>query len=124
MRRSLTTTTAAAATVDSSSFAQRIRDLPKDLPGTNIKKHVSQVSYNSLTLSDFSFQQHTMQLCFIIAHADAVTQVSSPKFVFLFLFSVHSYHATCTARILLYPNFCCCCFSSRAVWMYLYGSIA
>ncbi|KAK3194773.1 hypothetical protein Dsin_026083 [Dipteronia sinensis] len=28
--------------VDSSSFAQRIRDLPKDLPGTNIKKDVSQ----------------------------------------------------------------------------------
>ncbi|KAK2650270.1 hypothetical protein Ddye_017759 [Dipteronia dyeriana] len=28
--------------VDSSSFAQRIRDLPKDLPGTNIKRDVSQ----------------------------------------------------------------------------------
>lgn len=27
----------------SSSFAQRLRDLPKDLPGTNIKKEVSQV---------------------------------------------------------------------------------
>ncbi|CAK8542393.1 unnamed protein product [Lathyrus sativus] len=41
MRRFLTTTT--ATSVDSSSFAQRIRDLPKDLPGTNIKKHVSQL---------------------------------------------------------------------------------
>jgi len=40
MRRLLTTT---ATSADSSSFAQRIRDLPKDLPGTNIKKHVSQV---------------------------------------------------------------------------------
>ncbi|KAK1558823.1 hypothetical protein Q3G72_007116 [Acer saccharum] len=28
--------------VDSPSFAQRIRDLPKDLPGTNIKKDVTQ----------------------------------------------------------------------------------
>ncbi|KAK2992627.1 hypothetical protein RJ640_023937 [Escallonia rubra] len=28
---------------DSSSFVQRIRDLPKDLPGTNIKKEVSQL---------------------------------------------------------------------------------
>lgn len=26
-----------------SSFAQRIRDLPKDLPGTNIRKDASQV---------------------------------------------------------------------------------
>lgn len=41
MRRLLTTT--AATSADSSSFAQRIRDLPKDLPGTNIKKHVSQL---------------------------------------------------------------------------------
>ncbi|KAK7340270.1 hypothetical protein VNO77_20972 [Canavalia gladiata] len=32
-----------ATIVDSPSFAQRIRDLPKDLPGTNIKKHVSQL---------------------------------------------------------------------------------
>nr|AQZ26214.1 beta-cyanoalanine synthase [Medicago sativa]QDQ03584.1 cysteine synthase [Medicago sativa] len=40
MRRLMTTT---ATSVDSSSFAQRIRDLPKDLPGTNIKKHVSQL---------------------------------------------------------------------------------
>lgn len=29
--------------VDSPSFVQRIRDLPKDLPGTNIKKEVSQL---------------------------------------------------------------------------------
>ncbi|KAJ7951158.1 Cysteine synthase [Quillaja saponaria] len=29
--------------IDSPSFAQRIRDLPKDLPATNIKKHVSQL---------------------------------------------------------------------------------
>ncbi|KAG4992688.1 hypothetical protein JHK87_026145 [Glycine soja] len=34
--------TTTAAIVDSPSLAQRIRDLPKDLPGTNIKKHVSQ----------------------------------------------------------------------------------
>ncbi|GAU37782.1 hypothetical protein TSUD_158630 [Trifolium subterraneum] len=40
MKRLLTTT---ATNVDSSSFAQRIRDLPKDLPSTNIKKHVSQL---------------------------------------------------------------------------------
>ncbi|AES80214.1 putative cysteine synthase, L-3-cyanoalanine synthase [Medicago truncatula] len=40
MRRLMTTT---ATSADSSSFAQRIRDLPKDLPGTNIKKHVSQL---------------------------------------------------------------------------------
>ncbi|XP_045793139.1 bifunctional L-3-cyanoalanine synthase/cysteine synthase 1, mitochondrial isoform X1 [Trifolium pratense] len=39
-KRLLTTT---AINVDSSSFAQRIRDLPKDLPSTNIKKHVSQL---------------------------------------------------------------------------------
>ncbi|XP_020219483.1 bifunctional L-3-cyanoalanine synthase/cysteine synthase 1, mitochondrial [Cajanus cajan] len=32
-----------ATVVDSPSLAQRIRDLPKDLPGTNIKKHVSQL---------------------------------------------------------------------------------
>lgn len=31
------------APVDSSSFAQRLRDLPKDLPATNIKKDVSQL---------------------------------------------------------------------------------
>ncbi|KAI4328810.1 hypothetical protein L6164_021136 [Bauhinia variegata] len=29
-------------TIDSHSFAQRIRDLPKDLPGNNISKNVSQ----------------------------------------------------------------------------------
>ncbi|KAF7826070.1 bifunctional L-3-cyanoalanine synthase/cysteine synthase 1, mitochondrial [Senna tora] len=29
--------------IDSPSLAQRIRDLPKDLPATNIKKHVSQL---------------------------------------------------------------------------------
>jgi L-3-cyanoalanine synthase/cysteine synthase len=40
MKRLLATT---ATNVDSSSFSQRIRDLPKDLPGTNIKKHVSQL---------------------------------------------------------------------------------
>ncbi|KAK2415345.1 cysteine synthase [Trifolium repens] len=40
MKRLLATT---ATDVDSSSFSQRIRDLPKDLPGTNIKKHVSQL---------------------------------------------------------------------------------
>ncbi|WJX77233.1 CRISPR-associated protein 1 [Trifolium repens] len=40
MKRLLATT---ATNVNSSSFAQRIRDLPKDLPGTNIKKHVSQL---------------------------------------------------------------------------------
>ncbi|XP_047156356.1 bifunctional L-3-cyanoalanine synthase/cysteine synthase 1, mitochondrial [Vigna umbellata] len=32
-----------ATVVDSPSLAQRIRELPKDLPGTNIKKHVSQL---------------------------------------------------------------------------------
>ncbi|KAL2330276.1 hypothetical protein Fmac_017857 [Flemingia macrophylla] len=32
-----------ATVIDSPSLAQRIRDLPKDLPGTNIKKHVSQL---------------------------------------------------------------------------------
>nr|ACU23772.1 unknown [Glycine max] len=37
--------TTTAAIVDSPSLAQRIRDLPKDLPGTNIKKHVSQVVF-------------------------------------------------------------------------------
>ncbi|KAH9731894.1 Bifunctional L-3-cyanoalanine synthase/cysteine synthase C1 [Citrus sinensis] len=31
------------APVDSSSFAQRLRDLPKDLPATNIKRDVSQL---------------------------------------------------------------------------------
>lgn len=31
------------AAIDSSSFAQRLRDLPKDLPATNIKKDVSQL---------------------------------------------------------------------------------
>jgi L-3-cyanoalanine synthase/cysteine synthase len=34
---------AEAATVASASFAQRLRDLPKDLPGTKIKTRVSQV---------------------------------------------------------------------------------
>ncbi|OMO78757.1 Tryptophan synthase beta subunit-like PLP-dependent enzymes superfamily [Corchorus capsularis] len=29
--------------IDSPSFAQRLRDLPKDLPGTKIKKEVSQI---------------------------------------------------------------------------------
>lgn len=33
----------AQSVVDSPSLAQRIRDLPKDLPGTNIKKEVSQL---------------------------------------------------------------------------------
>ncbi|CAA2935028.1 bifunctional L-3-cyanoalanine synthase cysteine synthase 1, mitochondrial [Olea europaea subsp. europaea] len=32
-----------SALVDSPSLAQRLRDLPKDLPGTNIKKEVSQL---------------------------------------------------------------------------------
>jgi L-3-cyanoalanine synthase/cysteine synthase len=40
MKRLLTTTD---PIVDFSSLAQRIRHLPKDLPETNIKKHVSQV---------------------------------------------------------------------------------
>ncbi|KAK7295102.1 hypothetical protein RJT34_18006 [Clitoria ternatea] len=40
MRKTLFST---ATVVDSPSFAQRLRDLPKDLPGTNIKKHVSQL---------------------------------------------------------------------------------
>ncbi|CAJ1819886.1 unnamed protein product [Sphenostylis stenocarpa] len=40
MRRFFSTT---ATIVDSPSLAQRIRELPKDLPGTNIKKHVSQL---------------------------------------------------------------------------------
>lgn len=35
--------TTTATIIDSPSLAQRIRDLPKDLPGTNIKKHVSQL---------------------------------------------------------------------------------
>ncbi|XP_039008251.1 L-3-cyanoalanine synthase 1, mitochondrial-like [Hibiscus syriacus] len=29
--------------IDSPSFAQRLRDLPKDLPGTKIKREVSQL---------------------------------------------------------------------------------
>ncbi|KAL0428850.1 UNVERIFIED_CONTAM: L-3-cyanoalanine synthase 1, mitochondrial [Sesamum radiatum] len=37
------TTASASPLVDSPSFAQRLRDLPKDLPGTNIKKEVSQL---------------------------------------------------------------------------------
>ncbi|QCE12338.1 bifunctional L-3-cyanoalanine synthase/cysteine synthase 1, mitochondrial [Vigna unguiculata] len=40
MRRFFSTT---ATVADSPSLAQRIRELPKDLPGTNIKKHVSQL---------------------------------------------------------------------------------
>ncbi|KAK4411413.1 L-3-cyanoalanine synthase 1, mitochondrial [Sesamum angolense] len=36
------TTASASPLVDSPSFAQRVRDLPKDLPATNIKKEVSQ----------------------------------------------------------------------------------
>lgn len=40
------TTASASPLVDSPSFAQRLRDLPKDLPGTNIKKEVSQVLFN------------------------------------------------------------------------------
>ncbi|WP_372238718.1 pyridoxal-phosphate dependent enzyme, partial [Neisseria meningitidis] len=39
LRRLLST----EAGLGSPSFAQRIRDLPKDLPATNIKKHVSQL---------------------------------------------------------------------------------
>ncbi|XP_061360046.1 bifunctional L-3-cyanoalanine synthase/cysteine synthase 1, mitochondrial isoform X1 [Gastrolobium bilobum] len=39
MRRLFSTSTI----IDSPSLAQRIRDLPKDLPGTHIKKHVSQL---------------------------------------------------------------------------------
>ncbi|KAK4476595.1 hypothetical protein RD792_015752 [Penstemon davidsonii] len=35
--------TTSSPLVDSPSFAQRLRDLPKDLPGTNIKKQVSQL---------------------------------------------------------------------------------
>ena len=38
---------------DSSPFVQRIRDLPKDLPGNNIKKEVSQVISLSHSLSRF-----------------------------------------------------------------------
>ncbi|KAL0379502.1 UNVERIFIED_CONTAM: L-3-cyanoalanine synthase 1, mitochondrial [Sesamum angustifolium] len=37
------TTASASPLVDSPSFAQRVRDLPKDLPATNIKKEVSQL---------------------------------------------------------------------------------
>jgi len=56
MRRFFSTT---ATVADSPSLAQRIRELPKDLPGTNIKKHVSQVLFTlslSLFLSQFSLQ--------------------------------------------------------------------
>ncbi|KAK6140626.1 hypothetical protein DH2020_025626 [Rehmannia glutinosa] len=35
--------TSTSPLVDTPSFAQRLRDLPKDLPGTNIKKQVSQL---------------------------------------------------------------------------------
>lgn len=100
MFRRLFTTTTPTTTVHSLSFAQRIRDLPKDLPGTNIKKHVSHVT--SLSLS----RQHATlfanwSLCFAL--------------LFMFLFTVHSYHATCTTNISLYPTsspsigikFCC-----------------
>lgn len=48
------------AHVDSSSFAQRLRDLPKDLPATNIKKDVSQV------ISLYVFPQFL--LFFILCH--------------------------------------------------------
>ena len=44
-------TLSSQAVFDSSPFVQRIRDLPKDLPGNNIKKEVSQVISLSLSLS-------------------------------------------------------------------------
>ena len=92
MRRLLTTT--AATSADSSSFAQRIRDLPKDLPGTNIKKHVSQVHKHV-----FSLQDNNIVLCFLIGDCDAVTVLH-----WLSVSSVPLYHATCMAKIFLYPT--------------------
>lgn len=37
----------------SPSFTQRLRNLPKDLPGTNIRKEVSQVINQTLSLLNF-----------------------------------------------------------------------
>lgn len=43
------------ATDSESSFAQRLRDLPKYLPGTNIKTEVSQVSIAIIILVSVQF---------------------------------------------------------------------
>ena len=48
--------------LDSPSFSQRIRDLPKDLPGTNIKKEVSQVFLFSSSLF-FPFVDYFSNKC-------------------------------------------------------------
>ena len=48
--------------LDSPSFSQRIRDLPKDLPGTNIKKEVSQVFLFSFSLF-FPFVDYFSNKC-------------------------------------------------------------
>lgn len=46
--------------VDSSSFSQRIRDLPKDLPGTNIRREVSHVLiFLPLSFVDY-FSNHSV----------------------------------------------------------------
>lgn len=52
--------------VDSSpSFVQRLRDLPKDLPGTNIKKEVSQVKFSSYPTPQF--HMHFTEFSFLIS---------------------------------------------------------
>ncbi|CAI9764206.1 unnamed protein product [Fraxinus pennsylvanica] len=43
LKKSRLFSTSSSPLVDSPSLAQRLRDLPKDLPGTNIKKEVSQL---------------------------------------------------------------------------------
>lgn len=47
-KEKLFSTTGASPLVDSPSLVQRLRDLPKDLPGTKIKKEVSQVIKHTL----------------------------------------------------------------------------
>lgn len=58
-------TTSADPLLDSPSFAQRLRDLPKALPGTKIKSEVSQVTdYNSLVFVIRNFHNLVLVVIF------------------------------------------------------------
>jgi hypothetical protein len=95
IRRLFSSEAAAAA---SPSFAQRLRDLPKDLPGTKIKTQVSQVCPSPSISLIINFNQKkflclipgalmTIVFCFAIYHFLQVQRYSFPG-VFIYDFNV------------------------------------
>lgn len=71
--------------LESSSFAQRLRDLPKDLPGTNIRRAAAHVSFSiPLCFCPFFLFQIVLEcadelrLCFLLVSVSI--SISFPSF--------------------------------------------